>query len=196
MVVNKKEIEESIDVYLGEHQKEVLKTIDFQTLKLFIKADIRLNTSYFILGNNKILNQFRAYYLANSAKGKERLKHGSKMISEYASMISSPDGRDDIGVDDVLFIYAHKDNVDIGNTDNWLNQTILNEVVNRKIKGYVTIILSERHIPYLEDSGQLEVLNFGVKIYKMKKAEIVQSMQFGGESNSSTTIDSNGTNFS
>ena len=131
MVVNKKEIEDSIDVYLGQ-QKEVLKTIDFPTLKMFIKAKIELNTSYFVKGDYKILNQFRAYYLANSAKGKERLKYGSKMISEYASILSS-DNKDDLGVDEVLFIYAHKDNVDIGNTDNWLNQTILNEIVNRKI---------------------------------------------------------------
>lgn len=183
MVVNRKEIIESLDVYLGEQQKEVLKTIDFQTLKMFIKANIELGVSYIVKGNSKVLNQFRAYYIANSAKGKERLKYGSKMISEYASMLASPDSRDDIGVDEVLFIYAHKDNVDIGNTDNWLNQTILNEIVNRKIKGYTTIILSERPIPYLEGSDQLKVLNFGMKAYKLKKTETIQSTQLGDSSN-------------
>ena len=176
MVVNKKEIEESIDVYLGEQQKEILKTIDFQTLKMFIKAKIKLGVSYIVKGDNKVLNQFRAYYLANSTKGKERLKYGSKMISEYAEMLTTPEGREDLGVDDVVFIYAHKENPDIGKQDIWLNQTVLNEAINRKLKGYVTIILSERQIPDLEQSGQFEVLNFGAKTYKLKTEEIINNV--------------------
>lgn len=198
MVVNRKEIVESIDAYLGEQQKEILKTIDFKTLKMFIKAKIKLGVSYIVKGDNKILTQFKAFYLANSAKGKERLKYGSKMISDYASILSS-DSKDDLGVDDVLFIYAHRDNIDIGNTDNWLNQTVLNEVVNRKIKGYVTIILSERSIPFLEESKQFEVLNFGIVMYRLKKAEAIQNVQQAqireGSSNSGT-VDSHGTNYS
>lgn len=186
MVVNKKEIQESIDVYLGDKQKEVLKTIDFQTLKMFIKANIELGTSYIVKGEPKILNQFKAYYLANSAKGKERLKHGTRMISEYANLLCSDESKEDIGVDDVLFIYAHKDNIDIGRTNEWLNQTILNDVVNRKLKGYVTIILSERPIDFLEKSGQLKVINFLTKVYKLNKAEAVNSVRVEGGTNNSS----------
>ena len=192
MVVNKKEIEESIDVYLGEQQKEILKTIDFKTLKMFIKAGIKLGTSYFVKGEPQILNQFRAFYLANSTKGKERLKYGSKMIYEYAELLSTPGGKDDIGVDEVLFIYAHKDNIDIGNTDNWLNKTILNEVAHRNLKGYVTIILSERSIEFLEKSGQFTVLNFLTKTYKLNKSEAINSVQTQGETKSDSSTSSNG----
>ena len=158
-MVDKREIVESIDSYLGEKERDILKTIDKDTLKLFIQQRIKLETSYIVKGSRKLLEQFRAYYLAISNKGVTRLKYGSYMLTEYASQLSNSDMANDLVVDELLFLYAHKNDIDLGNSETWLAKTIVNSIANRNRKNYATIILSERNLPLIEPSGEAKVID-------------------------------------
>lgn len=189
-MLNKEEAIDSIDSYLGDSEKSVLRTLTANTLKLFMKQRIQLNTSYYVRGNEETLKQFKAYYLACCLKQKERLKYGMQMISEHASLLAS-DSAEDIGVEDILFLYVHKNESGIGKTEEWIIATTLNEVSNRNRKGYTTIILSERPIDQFKDSDELKYINLGVKD-KSKKV-IIKEIKEGTNSNSAVSED--GTNY-
>ena len=154
-MVDKKEVTESIDSYLGEREKEVLKTLTLPTIKMFIKKKVRLNTSYYVYGSRKRLAQFKAFYLLSCLKEPARPKYSLQMISERVKSLFN-DSPDDIGVDDILFIYVHKNDTGYGKTDDWVTSTIINDVANRNRKGYVTIVLSERPLPELANCGELK----------------------------------------
>lgn len=170
-MIDKKEATESIDSYLGEKEKEVLKTLDKNTLKLFISKKIKPYTSYYVRGTEKLLRQFKAYYLVCCNKEEERLKYGLQMLTERVKLLSGYDLTDNIGVDEILFIYAHKNDMDLGNSETWLAKTIINDVANRNRKGYVTIILSERDLDLVKASGELVPINLSVKGTKETEEE-------------------------
>lgn len=62
-MVDKREVTESIDSYLGEEEKAVLRTLSKNTLKLFLSKRIQLGKSYIVRGTPEILKQFKAFYL-------------------------------------------------------------------------------------------------------------------------------------
>jgi len=158
-MVNKQEVNESIDSYLGETEKNILKTIDKNTLKFFLSKKIKLGVSYIIKGSPEKLKQFKAFYLALCNKGATRLKYGSYMISEYASELTNPELAGDLVVDELMFLYSHKNDIDLGNSETWLAKTIINFVANRNRKGYTTIILTERNLPMIKDSNELNYIS-------------------------------------
>jgi len=170
-MIDKRDVQESIDSYLGDSEIQILKTIDKRTLALFLSKKVQLNTSYFVRGTEKLLNQFKAYYLVLSNKESIRLKHGKYMISEYAQHLTQQTLDDDIGVEELLFLYSHDNESKLGNSELWLTTTIINEVANRTRKGYTTIILSERSIPDIEKSKEVKVINLlsNNKKYTLKK---------------------------
>jgi len=153
-MINRKEAKESIDSYLGEKEKSVLRTVDRETLELFKSKNVLPNKSYYVRGSKRILEQFKSYYLVNCLKEEIRPKYGLHMITEWASLLSST-SMDDYGADDVLFLYAHKNDIDIGKSEEWLAKTIINDVANRNRKGYATVILTERDLPLVKACGEL-----------------------------------------
>ena len=156
-MLDKQEAIESIDSFLGEKEIEVLKTLTPDILRMFMSKKIRLDTSYYIRGTRKLLTQFKAFYLASCLKGVVRPKYSLQMITERASLLCNG-STDDIVVDEVLFLYAHKNDIDLGNSETWLAKTIVNDVANRNRKGYVTIILSERDLEGIKASGELKFI--------------------------------------
>ncbi len=157
-MINKKEANESIDSYLGETEKAVLKTLTSPILKLFMSKRLKLNTSYYVRGTKDLLAKFKAFYLATCLKETNRPKYSLQMITDRAQMLfdGSPE---DLGADEVLFLYAHKNDRDIGKTEEWLSKTIINDIANRNRKGYVTIILSERDLEAIKSCGELVTIN-------------------------------------
>ena len=183
-MINRKEAKESIDSYLGEKEKSVLRTIDKETLKLFKNKHIIPNTSYYVRGFKAILEQFKAYYLVNCLKEEIRPKYGLHMITEWASLLSST-SMDDYGADDVLFLYAHKNDIDIGKSEEWLAKTIINDVANRNRKGYATVILTERDLPLIKTCGELTPITLSKTIRGATQTEEKQS---GEKGSSGTTV--------
>lgn len=153
-MIDKREVAESIDSYLGEREKEVLKTLTPSILKSFMQLRIKLNTSYYVYGTRTLLAQFKAFYLASCLKEVARPKYGMQMITDRAQMLFE-DSPEDLGADEVLFLYAHSNNVSTGKSEEWLARTIINDVANRNRKGYTTIILTERELPEIKRCGEL-----------------------------------------
>jgi hypothetical protein len=184
-MLNKEEAKESIDSYLGDKEKEVLKTLTPSTLRLFMSKKIQLDKSYYILGTQTLLKQFKAFYLVNCLKETNRPKYSMQMISDRAQMLSGG-ATEDLGADEVLFLYAHKVGKDIGKTEEWLAKTIVSDVANRNRKGYVTIILTERRIDLIKECGEVipVVLNLKTKNLKIKST----SENHGGVSTLSTSV--------
>ena len=162
-MVDKREVTESIDSYLGEEEKAVLRTLSKSTLKLFLSKRIQLGKSYIVRGTPEILKQFKAFYLVSCNKGTIRFKFGSYMMSEYASTLTNGDPNGDLVVDELLFLYAHKNDIDLGNSETWLAKTIVNSVANRNRKGYATVLLTERDLPLIKQSGELEYINLATQ---------------------------------
>lgn len=152
-MLNEKEAKESIDSYLGEKEKEVLKTLSPATLKLFMSKRIKLGTSYYVRGTRELLSQFKAFYLVTCLKEVTRPKYSMQMISDRAQMLSG-DSTEELGADEVLFLYAHKNVKGMGRSEEWLAKTIINDAANRNRKGYATIILTERDLKEIKECGE------------------------------------------
>lgn len=153
-MLDKQEAKESIDSYLGEKEKEVLKTLTPSVLKLFMSKRIKLDKSYYVRGNRDLLSKFKAFYLASCLKEVNRPKYSMQMISDRAQILSGG-AIEELGADEVLFLYAHKVGKDLGKSEEWLAKTIINDIANRNRKGYVTIVLTERSIELIQDCGEL-----------------------------------------
>ncbi len=168
-MTNQEEIMESIDSYLGESEIATLKTITKDKLKTFYKKGIKLGKSYFVKGDQETLKQFKAFYLVLVNKESNRMKYSYRMLTEYLRTLGEG-SIDDIVVDELLFLYSHAN--ELYKTEAsvaWVTATILNEVANRNRKQLVTIILSEKGMPELENSSELDVINFYTDIYEEKK---------------------------
>lgn len=171
-MLDKQEAKESIDSYLGEKEKGVLRTLTPPVLKLFMSKRIKLDVSYYVRGNRDLLSKFKAFYLATCLKETNRPKYSMQMISDRAQMLSSG-STEELGADEVLFLYAHKVGKDIGKSEEWLAKTIINDVANRNRKGYVTVILSERNLDLIQECGELVTISLNTKklgINKVKKS--------------------------
>lgn len=153
-MLDKQEAKESIDSYLGEKEKAILATLTPPVLKLFMSKKIKLDKSYYVKGTRSLLNKFKAFYLATCLKETNRPKYSLQMISDRAQMLSGG-AVEELGADEVLFLYAHKVGKDLGKSEEWLAKTIINDVANRNRKGYVTIVLTERDIDLIRDCGEL-----------------------------------------
>lgn len=173
-MINQEEIMESIDSYLGESEIETLKTITKEKLKTFLKKKVKLNTSYFIKGDQETLKQFKAFYLVLVNKGSNRMKYSYRMLTEYLRTLGEGTV-DDIVVDELLFLYSH-DNESYRTEASvaWVTSTILNEVANRNRKQLITILLSEKSIPELESSSEFELINFYTDKNEEKRAKALK----------------------
>ena len=64
---------------------------------------------------------------------------------------------------DLLFLYLHGEASGIGGADAWMATSALDKITNRKRKGMVTVVLSERDLPVLENSKEIKVINLKSK---------------------------------
>lgn len=169
-------------LYLGVDNWKTMKETSSEELALFKQVNMSLNKSYFIMGNRKLLEKFKAFYLTRCLK--KRPLYTQCSLYEYADGMSSAD-KDEFGLNvskELLFLFMHEHVPSLGNSRKWLTETIINKVADRNIKGLVTIILSEVEVEEFEKCGELEVIDFQESIRSKNTVEILQSFQHDEES--------------
>ena len=175
-------------LYLGQTNWELIKKTSESELKLFQKFSIDLNTSYLVLGTEDLLKKYRAFFLTRCIK--KRPLYAQYSMHDYASELSSP-VKDDGGLNvdmDLIFLYRHRHLLALGRSEEWLEETVLNKVANRNRDGLVTVILSEVHMPTLENSEEMKIIDFFGVTTSEKKEQVLRKMQVKGTSSSSKTV--------
>lgn len=174
-------------LYLGQTNWELIKRTSEGELKLFQKFPIDLSKSYIVLGTEDLLNKYRAFFLTRCLK--KRPLYAQYSMHDYASELSSPI-KDDGGLNvdmDLIFLYRHRHLLALGRSEEWLEETVLNKVANRNRDGLVTVILSEVHMPALEHSEEMKIIDFLGVVTNERKEQVLKKMQIKRTSSSSGT---------
>lgn len=146
-------------LYLGQKNWELLKATTKEELALMQKYPIDLKKSYLVYGSQSMLEKFRAFYLTRCIK--ERPLYSQYPMSDYADELSSGT-KDEYGLNvdqDLIFLYQHNHISSLGNSEKWLNETIINKIAIRNREGLITVILSEVALPMIKNSGEVELIN-------------------------------------
>ena len=155
------DLSKQIRLYLGKTNWDNLKKASPKEHAMFQKQLIDLEQSYIVYGGRNLLLKFKAFYLTRCIK--EKPLYMQCYIDEYAIALSSST-KDDYGLNidqDLIFLYIHEYSVsDLGRSEAWLTETILNKVASRNRDGLRTIILSEVRVPSLACSAELKVIDF------------------------------------
>ena len=168
--VTKEDKDESISIYLGEDNLKALKSITPAEYKKFKSFNLNSSNSYFVKGSREALIKFRAFFIALCSY--ERYSYSTFMLRDYIEGLAEKN--DDysflVGAErELLFLYLHGESSGIGNTETWLASITVDKIANRKRKGLVTIVLSERSFPIIESSEDVEVINLiSIKVSKSR----------------------------
>ena len=101
------------------------------------------------------LRQFATFYLV--------LKYARfQTVNMYEFASDLCDNSEDLFEKEVMLLFNHKHEINVGNTENWLLTTILNKVATRNREGYRTLVLTERRLPTFENSGEFNLLDLKV----------------------------------
>ena len=169
----KTELLKHIKRYLGEDNWSLIRETTKAEHSLFQKIKLDINKSYFILGNRKTLEKFKAFYLTRCLK--KRPLYTSCSLYEYAEGVTSTD-KDEFGLNvfkELLFLYMHEHMSTLGNSRIWLTETVINKIADRNIKGLVTIVLSEIDVKEFEDCGEMEVVNLKDPFQSIKTSKVL-----------------------
>ena len=160
--ITKEYLENDFDRYVGEKVKKILQRTTLKQMKLFESLVSNTRGAYFVKGSRKMLRRFQAYFIAKCAS--KAYSYATFMLKEFVEGYTE-NSDDDAFVagrgKDLLFLYLHREAAGTGNTDTWMGKTVLDKITNRKRKGLVTVVLSEREFPVLEGSKELKVLDLG-----------------------------------
>lgn len=160
--ITKEYLENDFDRYVGEKVKKILQRTTLKQMKLFESLVSSTRGAYFVKGSRKMLRRFQAYFIAKCAS--KAYSYATFMLKEFVEGYTE-NSDDDAFVagrgKDLLFLYLHREAAGTGNTDTWMGKTALDKITNRKRKGLVTVVLSEREFPVLEGSKELKVLDLG-----------------------------------
>lgn len=193
--VTKEDKDESISIYLGEENLKYLRSITPKEYAKFKSFNLSSLNSYFVKGNREILYKFKAFFIALCAY--ERYSYSMFMLRDYVEGLAERD--DDLsflaGAErELLFLYLHGESSGTGNTETWLASITVDKIANRKRKGLVTVVLSERNFPIIEASEDVEVINLG-NVKTLKSRTLAENTyrknnelrKFGGNVNGSST---------
>ncbi len=159
-------------LYLGPDNWEFIRKTSKEELLIFQSIDLNTSDSYFVKGNNSLLNKFKAFYLTRCLKKKPLYTQCS--IYEYADGVCSAD-KDEFGLGvakDLLFLYMHEHISSIGNSRKWLTETVVNRIADRNRIGLVTVILSETKVPEFEECGELKIIDLSSAQTSSSKANM------------------------
>ena len=183
--VTKEDVDESIREYLGEYVN-VLKGISLKEYEIFTQLLPKVQrTAYFVKGNQQILKKFKAYFIARCVL--ERYDYSSIMLKDYIEGITdkSSDELFIAGISrSLIFLYLHGEVSGLGNTDNWMGAATLDKMVNRKREGLITVLLSERDFPQVENSPEVKVVNLGGALAAIKTEGALQNIRAREEKSS------------
>ena len=183
----KVELFKQIRLYLGTDNWEKMKETSESELLLFKKFDININKSYYVKGNQDILNKFKSFYLTRCLK--KHPLYTTCSLYEYAEGMTSAD-KDEYGLSvskDLLFLYMHKHGSFLGNSRVWLTETVINRIADRNRKGLVTVILSEMSMTEFEDCGEMDIIDLGGSIVSSRVAEACKEVNKNKKSSVKST---------
>lgn len=162
-VVTKEEVLESLRQYLGEKNREVLNTISPKKRGIFNDSLPVVNEkAYFVKGSEKLLNQFKAFFIAKCAQ--KRYEYATFMLKDYVEGLAEKNDNELFvagSEKELLFLYLHGEASGTGETDKWMATSTLDKMANRKRKGFITVVLSERDLPIIEGSKEVRIINLG-----------------------------------
>ena len=145
--------------YLEEYYK-ILKQITKKELANFKGLNINSSKSYFVLSEDELLlKKFACFYLMSKT-----VNFNSYMMYDFASGICNPS--EEMIESDVIVLYCHKHVYDIGKTEDWMGKTILCKIASRNRRGDRTILLTERDLPSLRNSGEFEVITLSSSTFE------------------------------
>lgn len=191
-VVTKDEVVAFFRQYLGSKHLAMLRTLkkDIKKYNLFCSLLPKIEeTAYFVKGGETSLKQFRAFFIAKCVE--KHYEYASFMLKNYISgLIDKAD--DEIFMSgagkELLFLYLHGETPGVGNTDNWLCKSAIDKMVDRKRNGLITVLLSERDVPIVENSKEVTVINLGGAQKALAVEEVAASIKEGSSSESNSTV--------
>lgn len=160
--VTKEYLENDFDRYVGTKVKELLSQTTLKQMKFFDTKIGEIKGAYFVKASKGLLNKFQAYFIAKCAP--KAYSYSSFMLKDFLSGLANNIG-DELFVagtgKDVLFLYLHGEISGVGNTDNWVSTSAVDVAANRTRKGLITVVLSERDFPSMENSKEFKVISLG-----------------------------------
>lgn len=155
-------LENDFDRYVGSKVKKVLSKTTLEQMNFFESHLKSIKGAYFVKGSRKLLKKFQAYFIARCVT--KAYSYSTFMLKKFIKELAD-NTNDELFLagasKDVLFLYLHGEVSGIGNTDNWISSTTIDTVANRSRKGLITVVLSEREFPSIENSKEFKVINIG-----------------------------------
>ena len=155
-------LENDFDRYVGSKVKKVLSKTTLEQMNFFESHLKSIKGAYFVKGSRKLLKKFQAYFIARCVT--KAYSYSTFMLKKFIGELAD-NTNDELFLagasKDVLFLYLHGEVSGIGNTDNWISSTTIDTVANRSRKGLITVVLSEREFPSIENSKEFKVINIG-----------------------------------
>lgn len=155
-------LENDFDRYVGSKVKKILSKTTLEQMNFFESHLKSIKGAYFVKGSRKLLKKFQAYFIARCVT--KAYSYSTFMLKKFIEELAD-NTNDELFLagasKDVLFLYLHGEVSGIGNTDNWISSTTIDTVANRSRKGLITVVLSEREFPSIENSKEFKVINIG-----------------------------------
>lgn len=171
-------LEDDFERYVGIKVKELLKQITLKQMKSFDKKIGEITGAYFIKGSKGLLEKFQAYFIAKCAP--KAYSYSTFMLKDFLSGLANNVG-DELFLagtgKDVLFLYLHGSLSGVGNTDNWIGTTTVDVAANRTRKKLITVVLSERDLPTMENSKEFKVISLGGAEKAKEITEVIEGMK-------------------
>lgn len=189
--ITQEDINQEIDDYLGENKK-VIQSFTKADYKLFKSLKVDTTKSYFVKGTQEKLKKFMAYFVLKGVL--DRPSYSMVMLKEYVE--GTIDRSDELssllGTErQLLFLYLHGETSGLGNTDAWIATTSLDKIATRNRKNLVTVVLSERDFPILENSQELITVNLGGVVTAKSVEEAARIAAQKNKSNGTENTNSN-----
>ena len=183
--VTQEYLENDFERYVGSKVMKILNKTTIEQMKFFESKIGVIKGAYFIRGSRKFLRRFRAYFVARCAP--KAYSYSTFMLKKFIEGLTDNNNNDELFIagasKDVLFLYLHKQLSGIGNTDNWLCTTTVDIAANRTRKDLITVILSEREVPSMENSGEFKVIDIGGADKAKEISEVFAKIANDGTSN-------------
>ena len=171
-------LENDFDRYVGPKVKELLGKTTLKQMKTFDSKIGEIKGAYFVKASKSLLKKFQAYFIAKCAP--KAYSYSTFMLKDFLSGLANNVG-DELFVagtgKDVLFLYLHGELSGIGNTDNWVSTTTVDVAANRTRKNLITVVLSERDLPTMENSKEFKVISLGGAEKAKEIVEVIEGIK-------------------
>ena len=166
--------------YLEDYFVDFCELIkDTELLNYFESLGVNYKETYLVsCSDYKTLRKFTVFYLIL-----KYARYQSYSMYDYASDLCN--NTSELFDKEVVILYNHKHDSNLGNTENWLLTTVLNKVAVRNRDKQRTLLLTERRLPTLENSGEFVC----IELSKVSNKVLVTNTDISGKSKEPTRRD-------